>query len=249
MDEPANDRILKLDDEEIVTFDQDFVSDDRFASITTCIERDFPSGRFSFVDVGGGNGKFTDRLLDRFPNAEGHLVDNSALLVSRNARREQKTTHVISVEDMPRYFAGRTFDLVMFNYSLHHFVVRSYSATRGIQRTALRNAVELLGPNGRLSVLENLCDSFVPGFSGRFVHLLTTSHTLAPAVKRLGANTAGTGVCFLDRHEWRDEIQRAGFHVVHFEPEFYQHDVSKSKKRLLLMKDWRSGHYWATRAS
>ena len=240
----AEERILEIPDDQIQVFDADFISDERLASIESCTERDFPDGVFSFLDVGGGNGGFTDRLLARFPQSQGTVLDNARVLLDRNVPSSRKTLVHGSVEDMETIFGEQRFDVVFFNFSLHHFVVPSYRTTRSFQRRALVASRNLLTPRGRVSVVENLCDGYVPGLSGFLVFFLTSNKIIAPVVRRLGANTAGVGVCFRDRHSWRAEMERAGFRVEHFEPEFYPNSLSRMKQILLLIRDIRGGNFW-----
>jgi SAM-dependent methyltransferase len=237
-------RILELPDDQILNFDLDFISDGRFAAITACLDRDFPSGSFRFLDVGGGNGAFADRLLEHYPLSRGTVVDNAKVLIDRNAPNPRKTLAHMSVEDMAAALGPDRFDVVFFNFSLHHFVVPSYRRTRELQRRALIASRPLLTEGGRVSVVENLCDGYVPGLSGYLIFTATSSKALAPIIRRLGSNTAGVGVCFLDRNGWRTEMRRAGFRVLDFDPERYENDLSRHKKALLLIRDLRCAHFW-----
>jgi hypothetical protein len=118
-----------------------------------------------------------------------------------------------------------------------------------VQLAALTQCAGVLAPNGRLSVIENLCDGVFPHLSGRLVFALTSSTLLAPLIRRLGAHTAGCGVCFLDRNEWCGAIAAAGFEVLHFEAEPYEHPLSTLKRTLLLIRDIRHAHFWSKAAA
>lgn len=240
----SDERILTLDDDKIQVFDTDFISDGRFASIERCINRDFPEGTFSFLDVGGGNGGFTDRLLVRYPQSLCTVLDNSQILLERNVPSPRKTLVQASVEDMASVFGERRFDVILFNFSLHHFVAPSYRRTLSFQRRALIAARGLLTERGRVSVVENLCDGYIASLSGFLIFRLTSDRLLAPIVRRFGSNTAGVGVCFRDRASWLAEMTGAGFSVQHFEPESYENLLSRTKRALLLIRDYRAGHFW-----
>ncbi len=241
----VSEEIRTLRKEQVQRFDKDFISDERFAGICACIDRDFPSGVFRFLDVGGGIGAFADRLLERYPEANGHVLDNSEPLLSRNVQHPRKVVQLGSIEDAPHLVAARGFDIVFFNYSLHHFVVDSYRRTRKVQRRAISDAASLLKSSGRLSIVENLCDGYIPPLSGLLIFTLTSSKMLAPLVKRLGAKTAGTGICYLDRRSWEREINQANFQVTAFAADSKAPKWGFIRKLLLLIRDLRGGHYWA----
>lgn len=200
--------VRKLADSQLQTFaDTDFVTEKLFEGMAEAAQRDFPDGRFRFLDVGGGCGYFADRLLARFPSANGAVLDNSQLLLSQNAPDERKALILASATEIEQKFNERRFDIVFFNLALHHFVGGSYAKTRSLQRGAIEQARAVLAPGGRIAVTENLFDGIVadnlPGF---IIYVITSSAVLAPVVHRLGANTAGIGVCFLSARAWRREF-------------------------------------------
>jgi ubiquinone/menaquinone biosynthesis C-methylase UbiE len=55
------------------------------------IESNFPSGDFSFLDVGGGNGTFADRLLETYQKAQGTVIDNVKYLLHQNFYHKRKS--------------------------------------------------------------------------------------------------------------------------------------------------------------
>lgn len=201
--------VRKLADSQLQTFaDNDYVTPELFEGIRCAIARDFPDGRFSFVDIGGGRGLFADRILEQFPGAHGTILDNSQLLLEMNVPHPRKALVLASATEMDRHFSGRPFDVAFFNLSLHHFVTSGYGSTVAAQRYALEQALQIISPSGRIVVTENLFEGFLadnlPGF---LVYTLTSSKLLAPLVGRIGANTAGCGVCFRSARAWRREFE------------------------------------------
>jgi trans-aconitate methyltransferase len=90
----------KLDDSQLEVFDTEYVNEERWHIVTNCINRDFPSGNFKFIDVGGGNGNFTDRLLEAYPGSTGTVLDNAQLLLNRNAFHPRKNLLCESIENL-----------------------------------------------------------------------------------------------------------------------------------------------------
>jgi SAM-dependent methyltransferase len=209
--------VRKLSDDQLSTFDLDYVSDELFEHIAETLTRELPGGRFNFLDVGGGKGLFADRLLARFPESTGNVLDNSEMLLSQNTADPRKTTTLASATELTQRFAPGTFDVVFFNLSLHHFVSGGYRHTRKVQRDALKAGLAVLKTGGRLIVTEQLYDGFfLSNLPGLLIFTLTSSRAFSPIVRRFGANTAGCGVCFLSRRGWRSEFRRLGLHETSF---------------------------------
>lgn len=247
-------RIKQLDNSSLEHFKGDLVSDFIFERVARLAERDFGGREFSVLDVGGGTGDFADRILDRFPLARVHLLDNAEYQLERNVPHPRKQLHLGSAEDMLELFGETRFDLVCFNYVVHHFVLGSYSRTRLEQRKVLSAGASLLAPGGRVSLVEHLCNSFFRSASSRLMYELTSSQALAPVVKRFGANTAGVGVCFLEEQTWFDDLNSVGFRVLELTREYVEWGVQgslmrRAMKRLLLLRSFYRGVFWAEAAA
>src|SRR5437762_1932790 len=146
----------QLADDQLQSFDTEYVNDARWAPVGRSIEHDFPDGRFTFLDVGGGSGMFADRVLETYPQSRGVVLDNSQLLISRNKPHPRKELLLESVERLGAAIGDRRFDLISTNWLLHHLVSRSYARTRSNIDGALRMISGFLTDRGRLSVYENL---------------------------------------------------------------------------------------------
>lgn len=240
--------VRKLTDQQVQTFaDNDYVTDELFAGICAAIVRDFPEGRFSFLDVGGGRGLFADRLLARFPNAEATVLDNSDLLLSLNTAHSRKRLVAASATEIVRHFGNGSFDIAFLNLSLHHFVAGSYGASRTLQRRVLKQVVKVLSPRGRVVVTENLFQGvFLDDLAGMLIYVLTSSKLLAPIIKRFGANTAGCGVCFLSESGWRREFRATGLRELSFYGQRWRESEFKRRVclRLLGVRSVSRSFFW-----
>jgi ubiquinone/menaquinone biosynthesis C-methylase UbiE len=238
----------QLGDNQTASFDVDYVSDSMWQDIRRLLGESFPEpeSRFSILDIGGGNGHFLDGVLADFPAATATLVDNAPLLLQANQPHPRKTIVQESVERLPARLRGRTFDLVCLHWALHHFVLDSYRETLAFQRQTLREAATFLSKRGRLSVFENLYDGWlVPSIPGRLVFTMTRNRRLAPLTRRLGANTAGVGVCFLSERQWLEAFREAG--VIVRRRQYYPHSVRTLYRIGLLTRRVRKGHFWLAR--
>jgi len=145
---------------------------------------------------------------------------------------------------MDELFGDRKFDLILFNWILHHLVVGSYAKTTALQRNVVAKARRLLNPGGVVSVLENLYEgSVVDGVPSRLIFELTSSKLLKPLIRRLGANTAGCGVCFRSRRAWREDAAQCGLAVKTF-MELTPKPVGMVKELLLHVGFVGHGFFW-----
>lgn len=234
----------KLSDGQLSTFDTEYVTDRRWAPVQRCIDRDFPDGRFSLLDVGGGNGLFADRVLARYPNASAVVLDSAAVLLDKNVPCPRKSVLNADVGSLERAVQGR-FDVICFNWLLHHLVSRSYSESRENILRTLRTAAGLLTERGRFSIYENMYEGLlVRGAPSRLVYWATSSKLLAALARRGGANTAGVGVCFLSEGQWRRDLGRSGLTILDYAADD-QWQVPLVRRVVLHIGSIRCGHFWA----
>lgn len=206
----------KLSDDRIESFNVDYVKNHvGWERMENMIEKNFPIGDFSFLDVGGGNGAFADRLLETFPKAHGTVIDNARYLLNKNSHHERKILVECSVENMYNHFNGDKFDLIVFNWVLHHFVENSYRGSINSISNALKSGKQLLSQNGLISILEN---SYLPycieSLPSKIIYHSLSSRALSFVTKWLGANTSGTGVCYLSENLWRSMLENVGLSVL-----------------------------------
>jgi ubiquinone/menaquinone biosynthesis C-methylase UbiE len=239
--------LRSLSETQVATFDHDYVTDESFNVIAAAIDNDFRDGEFTFLDVGAGKGLFTDRVLDRYPRSTGVALDSSESLLAQNREHPRKRLSLVSATETAHHFPPGAFDIVFFNFSLHHFVGNTYEQSRSFQRVALSHARTILAPWGRVSVLENAYEGAVHhNLPGYLTYTLARSTTLAPLIRRLGANTAGCGVCFLSTAAWRAEFERAGLREAAYNQRSLPvHSWSQHLKlRLLTLRGVNHAHFW-----
>lgn len=197
-----------LDAAQLEAFDTEYVTEPRWLLFKSHLDRHFPEGDFSFLDVGGGNGVFADRLLAGYPAARGTVLDSAPSLLARNTPHERKTLQAQSAANLSHL--EERFDLVCFNWVLHHLIGNSRKESIDHVRATLMSAVGLLTPRGCIAVFENFYQGYlVDDLPGSLIFNLTSSKALARVTKAMGANTAGLGVCFQSKRGWLDTIARA----------------------------------------
>jgi hypothetical protein len=188
---------------------------------------------------------FADRVLSTYPEATGTVLDNGKILIERNRPDKRKTLVCASADEMDSLEKG-AYDVVFFNWVLHHLVGRSHSESIDNICSALRRAKALLSPTGRISIFENMYDGqVIDWLPSRLIYRLTASKVLEPLTRRFGANTAGVGVCFVSKRGWDRIFADVGLQVLHYsdEPPW---DIPLHRRVLLHLGPVRFGHYWCT---
>jgi Methyltransferase domain len=235
----------QLEDSQLETFDLEHVNDRLWEIIKEQIDKDFPNGDFNFLDVGGGNGVFADRLLDYYPNSKGTVLDNAQVLLDKNQINPRKIIICDSVENLDSI--ENKYDLICFNWLLHHLVGNSYSETRKNMSTAINAVIPLLTSRGRVSIFENMYDGLViDGLPSRIIFTLTSGKAIAGVIKKMGANTAGVGVCFLSQKQWIETIGRTGLQLVKYTDDDDKWNIPTKWRVFLHMGNTRCGHFWLT---
>lgn len=239
-------QIKQLNENQIKSFDVEYINGDKWHLIKNTIYSYFPDEKFNFLDIGGGNGLFTDRILRTFPLSTGVLIDNSKLLLEKNTFNERKTLIYTSVESLEEVFVKKKFDIIFINWVLHHLVNKSYIKTHQNIGNTLVSAKRLLSSKGYLSIFENIYNGiFFANLPSYLIFQLTSSQLISPIIKYLGANTAGCGVCFLSKNQWEYLINKAGFQVLNY-TDSQEKDISSIQKLILHIGNAREGHFWCS---
>jgi SAM-dependent methyltransferase len=196
---------------QVETFSELSVTRENRAAYEAGIASRFVERPFRHLDVGGGAGGFAAWLRKRFPEAESTVLERNESLAGR--ARDAGVDRVVcgTLEEASACLPVNGYDLVTVNLVLHHLVVGGYAATRRLQRRALETLGGLVAPGGWLCILEDLPVPWGPALlPTRLVHGLTSLRRAGGIFQRLGAVSAGTGVCFLPRGEWLRLFAGAG---------------------------------------
>jgi SAM-dependent methyltransferase len=241
--------LKQLDDTQLESFDTEYVNEARWKIVSAQIDRSFPDGDFTFLDVGGGNGQFADRLLAAYPNARGTVLDNAQILLDRNKPNPRKQMINASVADLHQQ-TGQTYDIICFNWLLHHLVSDSYGQTcQNISKT-IGEVIPLLSPRGRISIFENMYDGlWVDRLPSHLIFELTSSKPLARFTQKMGANTAGVGVCFLSQKKWCSVIAQHPLVIDRYTDDPSDWPIPLVRRVFLHMGYIRVGHFWLRSAN
>jgi hypothetical protein len=238
----------QLTDEQLADFDTEYITGDRWSIIKKNLDKDFPSGDFTFLDIGGGNGQFADRLLREYPMSSGTVLDNSQLLLDRNSHNDRKTVINESIFELGSH--PKKYDIVFLNWVLHHLVSNSYAHSRENIAQTLSYLPDLLTSQGKVSIFENMYDGiFIDALPGRLIFELTSNKNIAKIIKSMGANTAGVGVCFLSHRQWSSSFEKQALSIASYEDDTMKWYFSPLRRLALHLGNVRMGHFWLESSS
>jgi SAM-dependent methyltransferase len=210
--------IVQLAEERVESFANDSTAIHAVAPVVSVVRQHLHEKEYlSLLDVGGGNGTFLDTMLQAIPDSTGTLVEMSHGMADKNAPSTRKTVVCANFLDWASAAAQiqQRFDVIFFNFVLHHFVGKRRAESNRLQIQALQAAKSVLAKDGLIVVYEihynGLLHDELPS---TLIHTLSSSALLSPVVKRLGANTAGYGVCFHSENYWKKLFGGNGLSVV-----------------------------------
>ena len=232
--------VRKLHSEQTTSFDTEYIDQRMFEILIKQLDMLYPTRQpFHLLDIGGGNGVYADKVLSHYTNSRVTLVEPEETLLEKNRRHPNKELKCSLFQDLELVIP---YDIIQFNWVLHHFISDSYEATKNIQQQALEKAFNHLSSDGLVVIFENFYEgSLVRDLPSKLIYQMTASKALAPITSKLGANTAGVGVCFNSRETWHDMLLEAGFKVIVHIPFYSFGNLSQVKTRLLHLKDQNVG--------
>jgi len=194
--------LKQLSTDQLESFNTEYVNGKFWDAVVNQIDRHFATGKFTFLDIGGGNGVFTDRVLEHYPQSEAILLDNASNLIEINTQHPRKTIIMDSVENLENYLNIYAVDIIFINWVLHHLVSDTYKKTR----SNIVNTLTIIKRNERikyLAVFENLYNGILfDSLPSKLIYQITSLRSVKRLAKKMGANTAGVGVSFLSKKMW-----------------------------------------------
>ena len=194
--------LKQLSEDQLESFNTEYVNGVFWDAVVNLIDKHFATGKFTFMDIGGGNGVFTDRILMHYPQSEAFLLDNASNLIEINTQHPRKTIILDSVENLENYLNTYDIDIVFINWVLHHLVSDSYQKTR----SNIVNTLTIIKRNKHvkyLSIFENMYNGILfDSLPSRLIYQITSLKSIKLLARKMGANTAGIGVSFLSKKMW-----------------------------------------------
>jgi ubiquinone/menaquinone biosynthesis C-methylase UbiE len=169
------------------------------------------------LDIGGAGGHFAAQLYKFLDGMKRKItvLDSTEYGAWETYSRDIEFIKE-SVDNIDKLFSENTFDIVFANKVFHHFVKGSWKGTINGIKESLRKIYKILKTDGLLCAADHFYNGMVyDEITSRIIYGLTSCSI--PAVvktcKKLGAESAGTGVCFLSKKMWIKYIGEGGFKI------------------------------------
>jgi len=173
--------------------------------------RELAKANDSLLDIGCGNGYFTDRALAETNISWACALDISRAMLSLNKKLPNKHVFEASVLQMP--FKPHSFAFVHFDAVLHHIVGTSRKSSAQQACDVIRSCVALTRKGGFLVLTERCVDSRISSVLIFYALKFLAKTRLA----RLFGVARGLVVSFLTPDEFLSGIRTAGGSIVRTE--------------------------------
>lgn len=154
------------------------------------------------LDIGGGCGTFAKTIVENTSlDINIDILDPSKLALD-NFDKSEKTNLI------PQYFnsfeSNKKYDFIILKTVLHHIIGIDENTTLKLQEEFITKAVSMLNDDGVLFVEENFYEGWLKtDITGKLIFFWTKLKIIESVIRFLGANTAGEGVRFRSRDNWR----------------------------------------------
>jgi ubiquinone/menaquinone biosynthesis C-methylase UbiE len=190
----------------------------------------------NILDIGGASGYFAMALYEKFLEKKCNIFVIDTTAYDTWQEFNDKINFVkISANNIKEIFKENTFDLIFANRVFHHFVLNSWNKTIKNMFEILDQMKFILKEDGYICINDHYYNGFLFDKITSLIIYILTSCSLSPVIKlckKMGAESAGIGVCFLSRKMWCSLFNKIGLNDI------YKKDGNKLKlkwyKRVLL---------------
>lgn len=192
------------------------------------------------LDIGGASGHYAVELYNYLAGRKRKIT---VLDSAKYDTWEKYSTEIEFIEEsadnIEKLFSENTFDIVFANRVFHHFVRGTWKETmKGIRETT-REIYKVLNKDGWFCITDHFYNGMAyDKSSSRIIYGLTSCSlpVIVKVCKRLGAESAGVGVCFLSQKTWINYLEDAGFKIEKMNENKKELKLKLYKKLLLCSK-------------
>jgi len=198
------------------------------------------------LDIGGGSGYFSSLVYKYFTEldvkCEVFVIDT--MRYNTWTEFSGKITFVEdSAENLDKIFEKGTFDIIFAKYVFHHFIKGTWVESIKCMRSIIAQIKDIMEKDSYLCIVDQFYNGLLGDTSAsKMIYTFTTCKIsfLSKIFKRMGAQSAGVGVCFLSKRMWFNFFELAGFYVEKLE-EPLPRKMKWYKHIGLLLKTWNDG--------
>ena len=173
----------------------------------------------NIIDIGGGGGHFANTVKS-FYDGGGATTNMTVIDYCKYDEWEEfEGINFIheNAFDALKKVENDCADIIFINATLHHLTFDTYKKTRGAQKSILELAYSKIKKHGYLCLRENYAQCpIIGGISMPLVYYMTKSQNpiTIKISKKMGANSAGVGVCFFSPALLVRTLRKIGFVLV-----------------------------------
>jgi ubiquinone/menaquinone biosynthesis C-methylase UbiE len=192
------------------------------------------------LDIGGASGNFALSLSEFFSNIKCEIFVVDTTQYETWMQYKNKINFIEgSANKLTTIFREEKFDLIFANRVFHHFINRTWEKTIHGMIEIMKQIFTLLKQDGVFCINDHFYNGlFYDKATSKIIYMLT-SCTLQPIVKlckKLGAESAGVGACFLSKKMWITILTNTGFIIDRIMESEKAFKVNKIKKICLCNK-------------
>jgi SAM-dependent methyltransferase len=171
----------------------------------------------NILDIGGASGYFAMALYEKFlKNGCNIFVVDTTKYDTWEKFNGRINFVKISANNLKQTFKENTFDLIFANRVFHHFVLESWSKTIKGMFEIMDQIKFILKNKGYLCINDHFYNGFLlDKITSFLIYTLTSCKLLliTKLCKKMGAESAGIGVCFLSEKMWYNLFSKIEFKV------------------------------------
>jgi ubiquinone/menaquinone biosynthesis C-methylase UbiE len=185
------------------------------------------------LDIGGGNGNFSNLITENCPDINVTILDPSKKLLSEI--ENPKITKIIGElpDEIP---LNGTFDYIHIKEVLHHITGKTVSESNMLLKESLMCVNDLLDKNGFLFIHEDFYEGYVikkmPSYLIFYLLKIQNMLKVELPVKEF---ILGLKVYFYSRKELKKTLKECGFEIVDIKLDYWS---NTTKKKIMLLKEW-----------
>jgi ubiquinone/menaquinone biosynthesis C-methylase UbiE len=169
------------------------------------------------LDIGGASGHFAVGLYDYFKNNNCKIIVLDTAKYNTWGKFSDKVEFIeASADNIDTLYHKNEFDLIFANRVFHHFVRHNWKETvNGITEIAGK-IYKILKPEGYFCIVDHFYNGFLyDEITSKIIYTLTICKILSivKLCKKLGAESAGVGVCFLSKKMWINLLLKNNFKI------------------------------------
>ncbi len=187
----------------------------------------------NLLDIGGGNGNFSNLITENCPDINVTVLDPSKKLLSEI--ENPKITKIVGKlpDEIP---LNSTFNYIHIKEVLHHITGKTVSESNMLLKESLMCVNDILNENGFLLIHEDFYEGYlIQKMPSYLIFYLLKIQNILKIELPLKEFIPGLTVYFYTRKELKKTLKECGFEIVDLKLDYWS-DITK--KKLMLLNEW-----------